>query len=356
MAFRAFDSGDCLRQQWTSNYPLLREQIMGRSRKPRFGFTLVELLVVIGIIAVLIGILLPVLGRARAAANQAACMSNLRTLGQLINNYAAEFKGSVPYGRYIGVVGYAGAVNTGLNDQNSPENRATLVWWSVLRKYMKGRYGQWDNGVDIQAERYMKAFACPEGHDPDAGCDFGCNPVIMPDREFSGDSPSPAAQRWSVNQGNSDPTCSNVVHAPALIKQLYPDNVILWDACEIPNTFSTQYCVAYGVGMAPTDTDPKMNNMNANSYNFRGDPNVPLADPDHDSKLVWPGPNQDTGSYPYGANIRWRHQKNSSANFLFADWSVRPVGITVVKNGLRTKGELLWKNLRPKAPNYFHSN
>jgi prepilin-type N-terminal cleavage/methylation domain-containing protein len=118
---------------------------MGSCAKPRrglSGFTLVELLVVIGIIAVLIGILLPVLGRARAAANQAACMANLRTLGQLLNNYAAEFKGSLPYGRYIGVVGYAGAINTGLNDQNSPENRATNVWWSVLRKYMKGRSGQ----------------------------------------------------------------------------------------------------------------------------------------------------------------------------------------------------------------------
>lgn len=71
--------------------------------RSRSAFTLVELLVVIGIIALLIGILLPSLSRAREQANSAACLSNLRQLGLAMIQYTNEHKGWFPRAAASGV-------------------------------------------------------------------------------------------------------------------------------------------------------------------------------------------------------------------------------------------------------------
>jgi prepilin-type processing-associated H-X9-DG protein/prepilin-type N-terminal cleavage/methylation domain-containing protein len=59
----------------------------------RTAFTLVELLVVIGIIALLIGILMPVLGRAREQGRQTLCLSNIRQFATANQMYGGEYKG-----------------------------------------------------------------------------------------------------------------------------------------------------------------------------------------------------------------------------------------------------------------------
>ncbi|CAN5327831.1 hypothetical protein BH09PLA1_BH09PLA1_13320 [soil metagenome] len=63
---------------------------------PRRAFTLVEVLIVIGIIGVLIGVLIPVVARARRQAQRVACASNLRQIGGLAQNWAAEHHGYLP--------------------------------------------------------------------------------------------------------------------------------------------------------------------------------------------------------------------------------------------------------------------
>jgi prepilin-type processing-associated H-X9-DG protein len=57
------------------------------------AFTLIELLIVVGLISVIMSLLLPVIGKARAAARSTACLSNVRQLGMAWQLYTAENKG-----------------------------------------------------------------------------------------------------------------------------------------------------------------------------------------------------------------------------------------------------------------------
>lgn len=69
---------------------------MPRQHAPPAGFSLIELLVVVSIIAVLAGMLLPAIGLVRDAARSASCSSNLRQLGMSFHAYADENEGRFP--------------------------------------------------------------------------------------------------------------------------------------------------------------------------------------------------------------------------------------------------------------------
>jgi prepilin-type N-terminal cleavage/methylation domain-containing protein/prepilin-type processing-associated H-X9-DG protein len=100
------------------------------------GFTLVELLVVIGIIALLISMLLPALNRARESAKTVQCASNLRQMGLCIQMYTQDQKG-----RYLPA--YFTAV---LTDQFAPLN---LAQYPIYFQYLPGMYLKENPGVMI---------------------------------------------------------------------------------------------------------------------------------------------------------------------------------------------------------------
>jgi prepilin-type N-terminal cleavage/methylation domain-containing protein len=100
----------------------------------RRAFTLIELLVVIAIIALLIGILLPALGKARKAARQAISLSNMRQIAVSGASYQAEQKGFLPL-----TMTYQNGARTASTRQPDPTNPAAGVrgWctWSAWGKY-----------------------------------------------------------------------------------------------------------------------------------------------------------------------------------------------------------------------------
>jgi prepilin-type N-terminal cleavage/methylation domain-containing protein/prepilin-type processing-associated H-X9-DG protein len=117
------------------------------------AFTLVELLVVIGIIALLISILLPVLGKARESANTVKCAANLRSVGQGLATYVAEFRQTYPAAyMYVGQAVRKG--DGGVDD----DSRGYVHWSSYL---FKGKIGANDDPALYQSTTGWEMFQCP---------------------------------------------------------------------------------------------------------------------------------------------------------------------------------------------------
>src|SRR5437870_8703452 len=116
------------------------------------AFTLVELLVVIGIIAVLVGILLPALARARMQANQLQCLSNLRTIGTAIEMYVNLYKGSFPIGAFDG----------NLNGNTTEARTARGTDFPTLLRDVMSRTGSSYSDVTKNPSRHV--FQCPDAY------------------------------------------------------------------------------------------------------------------------------------------------------------------------------------------------
>lgn len=158
------------------------------------GFSLIELLVVISIIALLIGLLLPALGKAREAARLTKCQSGLRQLITAVNTYSVDSRDNLPLPNWGPVATRPGwlydqSVGPAVGAEFQGEDRQTGSLWPYLES----------NSI----------YRCPSHQEPFAGTarltSFIMNGAVIayrnPDKAFRLDQFRPGSVlMWDANE------------------------------------------------------------------------------------------------------------------------------------------------------------
>lgn len=165
-------------------------QFPANSPKPRPAFTLVELLVVIGIIAILIAVLLPALNRAREQANLITCQTHLRQIGQAILLYTIDNQGYLPFG-------YSNGASTPLGAAN---NNNASDWSTLLINEMSSNHGntygtQGTGALSFNRGVFLDLDTPGVG---DAPLNYSCHPRLMPSLSDRDDYRNPPIQAEKI--------------------------------------------------------------------------------------------------------------------------------------------------------------
>ena len=187
------------------------------SRKLR-GFTLVELLVVIGIIALLIGILLPVLSRARDSANKISDLANMRSMGQALHMYASAYEASAPFG----VECYDPTYTTLLYEYDgSGYLYIRTTWQAQLNAFLAETEDDEIWSTDSAYEPYTQQTRNPiQPYFYNPGRDEILNSIGIAGHPMVMTGPVMAS---ALNMHGSGE------RAPAKMTRLYSDNAVFWD-------------------------------------------------------------------------------------------------------------------------------
>ena len=216
---------------------VVQKSLRGRLARLPAAFTLVELLVVIGIIALLISILLPSLAKARESANRVACLSNLRQLYMGLSAYAADNKGSFPTKRVPG----------NLNRWPEPEFWNQWVTWTMVYTGQAKRTDAracWGEAKSI--------FSCPSNLCTGAGNGYATHYAY--NQELSSDGPDDWMPKYNKKPGTWPRQTEIIVLVDAPRIPTYPtlnDWVVYSAYQEFPGTWhGGGYCAVFLDGHA----------------------------------------------------------------------------------------------------------
>jgi prepilin-type processing-associated H-X9-DG protein len=284
------------------------------------AFTLVELLVVIGIIALLISILLPTLASVRQSASAIKCRSNLKQIGTGIYMYAQANNGLLPYG-FV----YFGAPIPGEPSWNDESND----WTTLVYRFMTQRAG---TGYDTQQANTVAnagtrgIFLCPDVARENTTAAFvshySSHPRIIPD--LSGND-------WDTGVS----TKGLKPYALAGIKR-QSEVAMIFDAPVVNGTYQSP-AVGFAIDRGAIGRRPYLLEKWSNSLQPIG-PSDPI-DMRPWFTAVFDDYNTDRDTNP--GNIRFRHNKDTSANALMADGHVE----TFRYNKINRTTDLLRKNI-----------
>ncbi len=165
--------------------PVFFRPMLRRCRALR-AFTLVELLVVIGIIALLIAILLPALSKARKSAQEVKCMNNVRQLCMGVTLYADQHRGLMPFEGGDGSI--SSPVTAGLPAKSGWDDAS--LWINAVPDAMNSptydslQIGYLVNGRPMPSSGSSSIWVCPAADQPNTSQDDKNNGVSLKDGFF----------------------------------------------------------------------------------------------------------------------------------------------------------------------------